>query len=371
MTLGAREVPVLAAGGPVQPVAGLDVLSGVEVEPALPALRLRARIPGNAQRLHAAAGKFDQVLLQRMHAERVLDLEVGELAVRAVGVDDELTVTPRERRRRPGVGKFRAGEVAQHRLLVGNLHREVVVGALPRRELFRVAARALGAADVTSVGNGDERRRRTRRRSGVLRPERTRCGQDDRERGVTCDPGATTARAGGRCAVRDGERGCARPRAGAVGPALREPWLDLVFFFLDIGSGAESEAQVAKEQIDPDQTVAGSPCRLWPERCAEPARCARAEYKLRSRTSSASSGLRPRAGCDPDPAASSRSAARPYASRHRAPAMRSSPYQRWMRDRTRQRMMSGRKRISGTRTTISGTATMIARSTKVASQKGR
>ena len=59
------------------------------------------------ERLHAPARELDQVLLQRAHAERVLDLVVGELAVRTVGVDEELAVAPRERRRDARVGEFR------------------------------------------------------------------------------------------------------------------------------------------------------------------------------------------------------------------------------------------------------------------------
>ena len=148
MALGAHEVPVLPAAGPVQPVAGLDVLAGVEMEPALPALRLRPAVPGDRQRLHAAAGQLDQVLLQRPHAERVPDLEVGELAVGTIGRDDELAVAPRERRRGAGVGELRAGEVAQHRRVVGDLHREVVVGTAPCVDLLAVALGAHGAADV-------------------------------------------------------------------------------------------------------------------------------------------------------------------------------------------------------------------------------
>ena len=78
-------------------VAGVDVLARVEVEPALPALLLRPRVPGDAERLQAAVREGDQVLLQRVDAERVADLEVGELAVGPVGVDEELAVAVKNR----------------------------------------------------------------------------------------------------------------------------------------------------------------------------------------------------------------------------------------------------------------------------------
>jgi hypothetical protein len=86
-------VPVLVDAGPVQWVAGLEFLLWVEVEPALPTLCLRAGAPGNTKGLQTATGKLDQVLLQRGNAEGVLDLEVGQLAVGAVGIDEELAVT--------------------------------------------------------------------------------------------------------------------------------------------------------------------------------------------------------------------------------------------------------------------------------------
>ena len=66
-----------------------------------------------------------------------------------------------------GVGELRVGEIAEHGLLVGDLHREIVVRAAPRRVLHRVARRAGLAADVS--GHSERRharKRRCRRRSG-------------------------------------------------------------------------------------------------------------------------------------------------------------------------------------------------------------
>ncbi len=177
MTLGAREVPVLAVVRPVQPVARLHVVVGVEMEPTLTTLLLRSRIPRDRQRLFSAlvavTGEVDQILLQRMHAERVADLVVVQLAVGSVRVDDELAVAPEERRRRPGVREFRVLEVAEHRGVARHLHCEVVIGAVPQR-MFGLMATAAGfVAGVVRHGNGDWsrrswRHRRRRRRSLVL-----------------------------------------------------------------------------------------------------------------------------------------------------------------------------------------------------------
>ena len=70
----------------------------IEVEPALPAFVGRPAVPGDRQRLQAAVRKLDQVLLQRIEAEGVLHLEDGQLAVRAVGLDEKLSVLAKEAR---------------------------------------------------------------------------------------------------------------------------------------------------------------------------------------------------------------------------------------------------------------------------------
>src|SRR5262249_1628144 len=71
MALGAHEVPVLIQSRPMQHVVVLDLLVRVEMEPALAALLFRARVPGDRERLQAAVGKFDEILLQRIDPEGV------------------------------------------------------------------------------------------------------------------------------------------------------------------------------------------------------------------------------------------------------------------------------------------------------------
>ncbi len=176
MAFGALEVPVLLHARPVQRIARLDVLPGIQVEPALPALRLRPRVPRDAERLQPAAGHFDQVLLQRAHTERVLDLVVGELAVGTVGIDEVLPVAVRERRRRARVREPGIREIAEHGLVVRDLHREIVVGALPRRVLLGVAARAGRGARVRRgrCRHGLRRRRRCASRGRAAQARRGR-----------------------------------------------------------------------------------------------------------------------------------------------------------------------------------------------------
>ena len=51
VAIGAHEIPVLPAPGPVQSVAMIDPVARIEVKPALTARALRTRIPGDRQRL--------------------------------------------------------------------------------------------------------------------------------------------------------------------------------------------------------------------------------------------------------------------------------------------------------------------------------
>ena len=87
----AHQVPVLVAARPVHWVAGAGAAIGIEVEPAL-----AAGIPGHRQGLQAAAGKFDEVLLERVDAEGVFDFVLTGTAVFAGGVDVIAPVGPVE-----------------------------------------------------------------------------------------------------------------------------------------------------------------------------------------------------------------------------------------------------------------------------------
>jgi hypothetical protein len=65
------------------------------VKPPLAARPRGPAVPGDLERLGAAARKSDEVLLERRDAERVRDVEVTERAVRPVGARQELPLAPR------------------------------------------------------------------------------------------------------------------------------------------------------------------------------------------------------------------------------------------------------------------------------------
>ena len=111
----------------MQDVVVPDLLVRIEMEPALAALVLRPAVPGDRQRLQAAVGKLDQILLQRIDAERVLHLERGELAVGAVGLDQEFSVLAEEARMHAVIVEARVVEIAEHRLVGGMLHGKLVL----------------------------------------------------------------------------------------------------------------------------------------------------------------------------------------------------------------------------------------------------
>src|ERR1700730_970973 len=92
MALGAHEVPVLIELGPVQNVVVFDLLFGIEMKPPLTTLVLGPAVPGDRKRLYPAVGKFDEILLQRIDAVRVLHLKGRKLAVKPIGLDEELVV---------------------------------------------------------------------------------------------------------------------------------------------------------------------------------------------------------------------------------------------------------------------------------------
>ena len=108
------------------------------MEPALASLFARPAVPGDAERLVAPAGEGNQVLLQRIDAERVRDLVVVKRAVGAVGAYDVLALAPREGRDDTGVLEGGSVEVAEHRRLAHLFHGTVVVRPAPGLGLGRM-----------------------------------------------------------------------------------------------------------------------------------------------------------------------------------------------------------------------------------------
>ena len=139
----AHGVPGLVPPGPVQRVARRDALVRIEMEPLAP-----PRVPGDRQALEPPAGERREVLLERLGAEGVRQLEVARRPVRALRVDEEASLAREEPGRDAEAAEGRIPEVAEDRLRRGRLHGEVVVGPGPRAVLRRVARRAGCLVDV-------------------------------------------------------------------------------------------------------------------------------------------------------------------------------------------------------------------------------
>jgi len=101
------EVPGLVDPGPMQRITSLRRLIGIEMEPALPALIGGPGVPRGAERLDPAVRQRDQILLQRVDAEGVADLEVVEVPIRRIGGDEEFPVTLEKPRSHAGVDEAR------------------------------------------------------------------------------------------------------------------------------------------------------------------------------------------------------------------------------------------------------------------------
>ena len=108
--------------------------------PSVAALILGTAVPGDAKRLIASLREFDQILLQRLDAERIGDRIFVRLAVRTIGPDHQAVTRPVECGRDAEVLELGTREIAQHGCLGGRLHGHGVMRAFPGIGLCRVAA---------------------------------------------------------------------------------------------------------------------------------------------------------------------------------------------------------------------------------------
>src|SRR5574341_1946548 len=119
MALGAHEIPILQTAGPMQNITRIDLLVGIKMKPTLAAHRLRPRVPTDVQRLIAPVRKSDEILLQRVIAERVSHFVFVQLAVGAIGVNEKLAVLFIETGSQAIISERGIIEIAKHGLLVG------------------------------------------------------------------------------------------------------------------------------------------------------------------------------------------------------------------------------------------------------------
>ncbi len=101
------------------------------MKPALPAICGGTRVPGKRQRLQAASGEIDEVLLQRLYAEHVGDLVFAILPRRIGRCNVEAVVAPEEACRFAIVVEAGVVEIPEHGIGGGDLHRELVMRAEP------------------------------------------------------------------------------------------------------------------------------------------------------------------------------------------------------------------------------------------------
>ena len=156
MTFRTLVIPVLRRVRPVQHIAMIDLLARIQVEPPLAALLLRARIPGDAERLQSPIGEWNQILLQRLDTECVGHLEIRELAVRAIGANVVMAIAREEGGLDAIFHHARVVEISEHRGRRGGLHGERMVRMSPELGFLRVA----GCAFLTThKGRSDLGRR--------------------------------------------------------------------------------------------------------------------------------------------------------------------------------------------------------------------
>lgn len=178
----------------MQRIARRDRLVRVEMDPALPSLVFRARVPGVGENLHAAVWKGRQILLQRLDAERVVDGEISGLAILAFCLDDECAVLAEEPRLRSEVFGARLVEVSEDGTGRRGLHRARMLGLDPCRTLTRMTA---GTSRGSCVAGRSVARKRTNGR---------RLGRQDLSMHNACRQNGANAQQRQRESIHSGER---------------------------------------------------------------------------------------------------------------------------------------------------------------------
>ena len=156
VALGAHEVPVLIELGPMQHVVVTDLLVGIEVEPALAALVLRAAVPGDRQRLQPAVGKLDEILLQRIERRTCISPRRRRACRRARrSPTRNLPSLRKKRERTPKYSKLASLKSPSTDFSVACCHGELVLRVAPQLRFGAVAAGAGLAADEAQLRLND------------------------------------------------------------------------------------------------------------------------------------------------------------------------------------------------------------------------
>ena len=122
VALDAHEISILLRFGPVQRMTVIHAFAVVEMKPAL-----QRNIPGRAMHLQTTVLHGQQILLQRLDAQRIGDIEIGSLTVTVRRGDVKPVLVARE------VADFHIGlqrtliKVAEYRSVRCRLHGQLMV----------------------------------------------------------------------------------------------------------------------------------------------------------------------------------------------------------------------------------------------------
>src|SRR5271165_4691121 len=140
----AHVVPVLLRPCPMQRVRRWNVLTGIEMEPALAVFVFGPRVPSIGQGLEPSIRKLDEVLLKRIDTEGVFDGEVSRLAVLSLRLHGKAAVLTEKACYRAEMLSFRIVEVAEYGCLCRVLHRVRMLRTSPGGAFRSMTARAGG-----------------------------------------------------------------------------------------------------------------------------------------------------------------------------------------------------------------------------------
>ncbi len=120
----------------MQRIIRCNVFVGVNVKPALTALRPGPCIPRESERLQTAVRKFDQVLLQWFDTEDVSDSKILLFPLLITCPHVVFIVTREEPNGLAIIVDACIIKVAEHGVTISNLHRQLVMGTHPVGELL-------------------------------------------------------------------------------------------------------------------------------------------------------------------------------------------------------------------------------------------
>ena len=127
VTLDAAAVRILKMARPEEGMLGIDIFVGLQMVPALPALRGRPAVPGHIERLQVTLANIDQILLQRVVPEGIFDGVDTGLTILTHGCYPVSSIAFEQARVDPVKADGDIAEITQHVVFAGGLHRLAVI----------------------------------------------------------------------------------------------------------------------------------------------------------------------------------------------------------------------------------------------------